>query len=706
PKVLPKAQPTVEVKVQAINRGEEEITPLETLVVMPRPIPGIKSVSNPDATRFSGKRRETDEELRDRAKNTLISSGKATLLSIENALLSLPSVKDVKVRENFHFAQGQVTLTREVATEVLIIPKGTLLNATVATLTKPFLTTEQVRLEATETAIAVAVQSTLEGKAGELTEIEGVTWQVEGDPPLDLLTATHTTSLVLGQFGIIEVFVDGLDFNDAAAVDRLNAEIERVRAAGIFVLLKSAIAIQVDGIFQIEASPDLKLSAEDRLKLETQVKDVIIQYIEAQKMGQPLLFSQIVRSVLSLTGINNLEEFVITTQKPRQDGTTQTETFTATDKRIETQEFEKFTPRYLCVASEIKPLPIHLQFKIEGLDKSTEDTIRGAIATYFSGLKVGDPVDSSAIATQITTAIAEIPDVTLIPNTLKLSPQPWCQTGPNPDPNPETAIASFVEQATLGNVFAYSKQLRMTGALKLTLPSTLTDAENQSVRDQVQAKVADYLEGLTPEADVVFADIVAIAAAVVPVVAVDVDPNDFQVLLDDTETVGRVSAKKIDVQAFEKPVLDHFCAASGIEPVQITFELDPEEDLTDRPNPKPIELELVVINPPPEEFDENATKKAIQRAVRSAANAFLANAKPGQTINYANFKTALENRVPNFDYSVKHFSLKATSACDGRVQVTSIDTAKNIQIRSVEIAAVQPIPATQSGLDAIISVTI
>jgi uncharacterized phage protein gp47/JayE len=123
-KLFPKEQTSLEVKIQAVNRGEAQVTPAETLTVLPRPIPGIKAVSNSNPTRFTGKRRETDEELRERAKNTLISSGKATILSLENALLSLPGVKDVKVRENFRFARGQVTLTRGTDSGKITIAKG------------------------------------------------------------------------------------------------------------------------------------------------------------------------------------------------------------------------------------------------------------------------------------------------------------------------------------------------------------------------------------------------------------------------------------------------------------------------------------------------------------------------------------------------------------------------------------------------------
>src|SRR4051794_27354352 len=45
--VLAKDQSEITVKVQAVNRGEDQDSDLGSIVVMPRPIPGIKSVNNP-----------------------------------------------------------------------------------------------------------------------------------------------------------------------------------------------------------------------------------------------------------------------------------------------------------------------------------------------------------------------------------------------------------------------------------------------------------------------------------------------------------------------------------------------------------------------------------------------------------------------------------------------------------------------------------
>ncbi|EPF21352.1 MAG: hypothetical protein EWV58_21985 [Microcystis aeruginosa Ma_MB_F_20061100_S19] len=537
-KLFPKEQTSLEVKIQAVNRGEAQVTPAETLTVLPRPIPGIKAVSNSNPTRFTGKRRETDEELRERAKNTLISSGKATILSLENALLSLPGVKDVKVRENFRFARGQVTLTRGTDSGKITIAKGTQLTTTSKALA--FKTTNQVVLAATANAVEVPVQSMIEGEAGEVAA--NAAWT-----PTNTLSVSNPSPIQLGQFGLIEIYVDGVDFQDKEAVAVLENEIDRVKAAGIFVRLKSAIAVTVDGVFKIEINPDLKLSQEERLKLEQAVQNEIEDYIKNRKMGQPLLFSQIIKNALFLDGISNLDEFVITTSKQRQDETTQEDRYDATDKRIETDEFERFIPGHLCVASEIKPLPVTIELQVANLDKQQEERLVNALSNYFKGKAIG----STITKTEITAAIASVSGI--IGNTLKLIPKPWCQ---KTEAQPEQVTASFVEQPVLGEVFAYSKKLNLQGKITITLPAVLSEREKQKVSSQVKDKLVNYVATLKPGTDVVFADLRAIATAVKPVIMVELKPSDFQVTLEGTSPPTRILAKQVKVETFEKVELE------------------------------------------------------------------------------------------------------------------------------------------------------
>ena len=669
-------QSTVEVKIQAVNRGEGEVTAAETLVVMPRPIPGIKAVINRTTTQFTGKRRETDEELRNRAKNALISSGKASVIAIENALLALPGVKDVKVKENFHFARGQVRLARGGQAGDISIAKGVRLIAHIGDIEIPFETAASNALPAADNSVSVTVQSLLEGRAGEVPVTTGVNWQIAGEPPLPTLTATNSEPIQLEDFGIVEVFVDGVDFTDESEKQRIQTEIDRVRAAGIFVLLKSTETVNVDGVFRIEIDPDLTLSAEDRVGFEKAVQAEIIKYIKEQRMGQSLLFSQIIKHTLSLDGINNLEDFIITTYKQadREDAAP----FEATAKRIDLEESQKFKAQNICVASNTKLLPVTIQFKVDSIDENKQETVLNDLnqflSQYFTTLKIGDSVQKSRVEEQIN-AVA---DLTLISDTLTLTPKSWCRP---PLLEDENVVSSFVEQPVLGNVFAYDKFLKLIGALKLTLPTTITSAEKDAIRQKIKQGVESYLENLSPESDVVFADLIDIAARVEPVLTVDLDAQDFQAALNpekkddanDQVVNERVEDNKVAVKPFEKPFLRSFCITGDVETVRIEVTA--------------LELELIGTLPP--NIDD--LKASLRQAVKNKVNNFLNDTKPGQNLIFDNFSNALQNLISGVNYTLKKISLTANSTCDNRIQATGIETAKDIHIRSVEIAKMAPI---------------
>ncbi len=583
--IFPKDRPSVDVKVKAVQRGDDQVTAAETLIVMPRPIPGIKSVVNRQGTIFVGKRRETDEELRERAKNELISSGKATVVSIENALLSMPEVNDVKVKED-----------------------------------------------------------------------------------LD------------NRLGVVEIVVDAPKFDDPEVKQRIKDEINRVRAAGILPDLKTAVPVTVNGVFKVEINPELKLSKKDpqRVQREKAVQDEIIKYIEGLRMGQALLFPQVMKTILSLDGMNNLEDFVITTSKPKNpdqpSGDQIAETYDSSKKQINIEEMERFKPGRICVASEIKELPVNIEFKVDKLDEDDKyENILKCLDLYFktldSNLKEIDLID---MKTKVKSAIN---DSSLDENTLKLQPQPWCQQAVPADA--QTFPVSFVERVCRGRVFAYSKDLKITGALQLVLPSSIKDQEKQEIRTTVKTKIEEYLADLDMEADVVFADLIKIASSVSPVAAAFVDASDFRVNLEDTAANDRVSKDKIEVKAFEKVQLDSFCITSDIE--RVTIEVTT------------LILEMVVFDPPPSGFDQNAVTTIIKQAVTTAVNTFLAMAKPGQNVIYKNFKDAIENLVEGVTYSVITFDLEATSTCDNRKKVTTILSGQDIHIRSMEIAIIEPI---------------
>ena len=635
---------TVEVEVQAIERGEEQVTAAATITVMPRPVPGIKSVSNRDATAFHGKRRETDKELRERAKNALISSGKATVVAIENALLRLPGVRDVKVNERYRFVRGEVTLTRAGATGELVVPRGTTLVAG----GKAYATRRRRLLAAGETSAVVEVQAAVEGRAGELEA--GAVWQVEdADLELRALTAASSEPFALGDFGIIEVLVDTDEDPES-----FRPAVDRVRAAGIFVLLEATRRVELDVVLQVEINPELRLSDDDRAELETAVRRAVEEHLATLKMGQPLVFSQLIKTVLDLDGIVHLELAI----DALRQGDEIPQSFKLDDQRIAVDELERCAARHVCVASEVKPLPVHVRFQASGLDPGTNAEITAAVSAYFAGLEAG----ATVVASRVESAIGEVGGVTLAAGTLELSPAPWCERPPDAG---DDVAARFVEQAVLGDVFAYSGDLEITGALALTLPVSLTEAEKAEVYAAVRAAVDAHHERLPAEADILFAELAA-AATVDRVLAVDVDPDDFRVTFGGVEPAGRISKEKIEVEAFERPRCAHLCVTGGIETVAVAA--------------TKLELELL---PPP---DLASVEAGIKAEVITAFNNSLTAAEPGRDVPYAKLENALLNLMRGVDYRVKELELTATSAGDGRTQTTAVATARDLHIRSVEVA--------------------
>lgn len=113
-KTLRDGQLSVAVPIRATMAGPDGIAQPGEITVMARPIAGIASVINPEGT-AQGQAAETDEELRARAKQAIEQAGRATPAAIRSALLGVPDVRSVELREDFLHEPGQVQLTVDCA---------------------------------------------------------------------------------------------------------------------------------------------------------------------------------------------------------------------------------------------------------------------------------------------------------------------------------------------------------------------------------------------------------------------------------------------------------------------------------------------------------------------------------------------------------------------------------------------------------------
>lgn len=104
---IPKGVSEMEAPIRALTPGEAGVTDYDTITRLDSPIPGIDAVTNRKPTTV-GAGRETDEELRERTKSLILSAGRSTVDAIRNAVLSLPGVRAVSIRELPYGIPGEV----------------------------------------------------------------------------------------------------------------------------------------------------------------------------------------------------------------------------------------------------------------------------------------------------------------------------------------------------------------------------------------------------------------------------------------------------------------------------------------------------------------------------------------------------------------------------------------------------------------------
>jgi hypothetical protein len=111
-RTLHRGELSVEVPVQAATPGGTGVVPARALAVIHRPILGIESVANPQATALAGAD-EGDEALRERARRALEGYGRATRGAMLAALTTLPGLreKDVRIHEDPLARPGVVTVS-------------------------------------------------------------------------------------------------------------------------------------------------------------------------------------------------------------------------------------------------------------------------------------------------------------------------------------------------------------------------------------------------------------------------------------------------------------------------------------------------------------------------------------------------------------------------------------------------------------------
>ncbi len=542
------------VKVQAEERGRVMTAEAGAIVVMPRPIPGIKSVSNPDPIRFRGRDRETDAALRARAKQTLLASGRASTASIENALLGMPGVREVCIHEDFRslddgglghgisevYVDGMrpdnAEALRQHVDQVRAAGVYILLKPVVATIVDAVLRIEldagiasEERLDIEE-QVREAVTEFLDcARMGQAFLLSQLTATV-----LDTQGVTDLADLHLVTYREVDAFARGeVVLTRAADLDVdvvVEAQTRLYTATGQGYVVMVAVGL-----------PPGVASATAPVQAVLETKG---QAGELQRSGSASAWETVTVQGVVLTVANAAP--ILLTRTAHEP----------TARRIDADIFERFMPGRIRVASEEKALPVHVQIRLLNTSDATpgkRDDVQEEVRDFFDRLQMGQSFTQAELEASLTA---------LLPGgfALRLVLYPF-QHEVLADVFLIEAVS--IEKAEPENIFVYRDRLELTGRMTLVLPLTATDAERRAACGAVRQAIADYLERLQPEEDADLTQLPEFAVAQEHVLRVVLQPEAFGVervsgnvreVLD-----NRNRGDAIGVEAFEKL----FLAADG-----------------------------------------------------------------------------------------------------------------------------------------------
>lgn len=607
---------SLDIRVRAELRGKEMVTGSNNVIVMPRPIVGIKTITNKKPIMFLGKEGETDDELRSRAKQMLIASGRASKSSIENALFGFPGVREVRVNEIFEIYK----LTDNSFNNLSGKSSG-----------------DEEPEEIVPDEVLKKLKKIREVEYIEKREFENTLLEKIGEIAFDKYGSLIVENSRHFNPGLTEVYVDGLNDDNYSDVKK---RIDEVRAAGIYIVLKSAIPVNINLFIKIEV--EKQIAAEDQIQLEKDVRDQIISFVDALRLGEDLKFSQLTTKTLNVKGVTDLEDYNIYTYKDFEEyaqgkvtlkrpasekdkvmtipaltlisteigqkfrikddvlfKTGEAEIkdvgirsivigkdgqlyrtgdsitwkklnyldvdyeisnedpailkrtdYSAIDKKITTNIFEKFKSENVIVAADCRDRLVNIHIKtLPDVDKT--DEITEAIENYFSTLVDNQKFDSNNIIDEIKKV-----GVDKEKYEIKLYQKPYQS---EKFTNVFEVDTSIVEKAVANNIFIYNKYIDLSADIDLFYSLTATDEEKKRLRNTVNQLIKDYLETLKPEEDIEFDRIRDIISSIDGIVRFDVDHKRFALFEVDgnkiTKIENRIKPDKIKIDKDEKAFL-------------------------------------------------------------------------------------------------------------------------------------------------------
>lgn len=642
-KRLPADATTVNVKVQALERGDDQTVAAESIVVMPLPVAGVKAVYNPKPTQFVGKRLETDDELRQRAKSMLLASGKASLTSIETALLSLPGVREVKVVEPFD-TQDYGVLDVYVDDSALDgLPASDWLPERTAHRATPALT-------------------------------------VDTDEP----ESAQPDSTQQRQ-------------RQRERVAFLRRQLDQVRAAGVYIRLGGAEPVDLDGLLQVEVEPGA-----DREAVIVAMEGAIATHLARLGLGQPLLFPHFTQAILSVAGVTNVEEFALI---PRREGEPLAGApFLSRARRIETNRVaSKFRLGQLAIVTGIQPLPVTVEFRTTDLTPDTYKEAIAALQSWFEDLAVGQAITREAVLSQLPEATPAEPESVILTaqNPSLITVQGEGEIRPGFAEKLVLATPLLAYSAELGLVGALKVILpeAATTAVRQSIYASV-EAQLHAYLHQLAPEHAISLPAIV---QAMAAQDIALAPPVPTDFSIQLDGAELDRLDPDTQTLRVAPFER--VRLAHVLISDRLEAlAVAITTLEIILRWVDDDiprvrvvrvnDSIARENlNNPAASEPPVVPPnPPAEPDTAAARQAliadIKTALKNAISTFPAQ-PPGQDFALAGLRQHLEttpgrlNQFPGLILQVTRLTAVATSA-DGREQRLTLADVRPLQVRSLE----------------------
>ncbi|MBE9158169.1 baseplate J/gp47 family protein [Nodosilinea sp. LEGE 06152] len=650
-KLLPATATAVNVKVQALDPGEDQVVAAETIVVMPLPVAGVKAVHNLKPTQFLGKRLETDDDLRQRAKSMLLASGKASLTAIETALLSLPGVREVKVVEPFGDRYGVL--------DVYVDDRA-----------------------------------------------------LDGLPPLDWLPQGAPGG---AQAAPADAPAPALPPTQGSIQDRkrqqervamLRQHLDQVRAAGVYLRLGGSEPVEVDGLVHIALA-----AGADPKVVTGEVEGAIATHFARLGLGQPLLFPHLTQAMLAVPGVNNVEEFALI---PRRQGQPlEGAPFLSRARRIETHRVaSKFRLGQLAVVSEVQPLPVTVEFRTADLTAETYEQATTALRDWFQGLAAGQTITREAIVAQLPESTpAALESVVLTPHhpsPVTIQTAGELRPGFAEKPVLATPLLAYSAELDLVGALKVIGPEAATAAARQTLYAAIEArlqtylnqlAPEQAVSLAALAQVAT-IEGLTvvPPNPADFSaqrDGAEVDRLDADTATLQVDPFE-RVRLTHLLLSDRPQPLAVEITALELAlgwVADNIPNVIVVRVDDRTVRENVEDPATSEPpvTPPPTAGEA---NGPAREAEVEALKTALQDAIRT----FPAQ-PPGQDFALAGLRQHLEttpdrlNQFRGLTLRVTELTAGATSV-DGRQQTRALADTRPLQVRSLEYLAQLTPPAT------------